>query len=213
MALRAWMTSPSVAVDEARLRANVERMQALARRHGVQLRPHAKTHKTREVASLQLAAGAAGLTVSKPSEGLKFLHAELPGLKSLLLAFPVVQTSKLSKLVLAAQQFGVELLVTVDSAVGVDALEKAAQSCDHHVRVLLHIDVGYHRVGLEEGDPRILELATRVQASRVLEFAGLLSHAGHAYACQSVDECSQVAETERAIMVRIKQALEQVPSV
>lgn len=176
--MRAWMATPSVAVDEGRLRANVERMQRLASSHGVQLRPHAKTHKTREVASLQVVAGACGIAVSKPSEALKFLHADIDGLKSVLLAFPVVQPTKLSKVVHASQQTGIQLLVTVDSAVGVDALEKAALSCDHEITALLHIDVGYHRVGLEEDDPRILELAKRVHASKALKFGGLLSHAG-----------------------------------
>lgn len=176
--MREWMVTPSVIVDETRLRRNVERMQQLADAHGVQLRPHAKTHKSVEVATLQLRAGASGLTVAKPSEALKFLHCGLAELKSVLVAYPVVQTAKVSKLLVAAKQFGVEVRITADSVNGVDAVEKAANSCDYAVKVLLHIDVGYHRVGLEEGDPRILEFARRIDKAPNLEFAGLLSHAG-----------------------------------
>jgi D-serine deaminase-like pyridoxal phosphate-dependent protein len=202
------METPSVALDEQRLRRNIGRMQALALVNGVQLRPHAKTHKTREIAALQLEAGACGLTVSKPSEALQFLHAQVPGLKSLTLAYPVVQSNKVREVLKAAQETGVEFLLTVDSAEGVDAAQKAAEACGSTLKLLIHVDVGYHRVGIEEDDPRLLQLARRIHKTSSLEFCGLLSHAGQAYSCKSVAECSAVAETERLIMVRIKETLE-----
>lgn len=186
--MREWMVTPSVIVDETRVRRNVQRMQDLANAHNVQLRPHVKTHKTVEIAALQLAAGASGITVAKPAEALKFLHSGLASLKSILVAYPVVQTAKVSKLLVAAQQFNMEVRITVDSVNGLDAVEKAANSCDYQVKVLLHIDVGYHRVGLEEGDARILEFARRIVKAPNLEFAGLLSHAG-----ASCASCATVA--------------------
>ncbi|KAF1329185.1 D-threonine aldolase, partial [Globisporangium splendens] len=207
--MREWMVTPSVVVDETRLQRNVQRMQQLANDHHVQLRPHVKTHKTVEIAAMQLQAGACGITVAKPSEAHKFLHSGLKSLKSILVAYPVVQTAKIGKLLVAAQQFSVEVRMTIDSAAGIVAVEKAANSCDYQVKVLIHIDVGYHRVGLEEGDPRILEFAKRIEKSPNLEFIGLLSHAGHAYSCKTVEECAEIAETERSIMVRIKSSLEE----
>ncbi|GMF14118.1 unnamed protein product [Phytophthora lilii] len=203
-----WMETPSVVLDEARLRHNIERMQALATSHHVNLRPHAKTHKTREIATMQLAAGACGLTVSKPSEALQFLQGDVPGLKSVVLAYPVVQSAKVQTVLEAAQKAGVEFLLTVDSPEGVDAAQKAAEACGCKLKLLIHIDVGYHRVGIEEDDPRLLELAQCIDKTDSLEFRGLLSHAGHAYRCKSVAECTEVAETERLIMVRIKEMLE-----
>ncbi|RLN90021.1 hypothetical protein BBJ28_00024213 [Nothophytophthora sp. Chile5] len=176
--MREWMTTPSVVLDETRLLRNVTRMQTLATENGVQLRPHVKTHKTREIAALQLDAGACGITVSKPSEALKFLHSGLPGLQSILLAYPVVQTSKISNALVVAQQFGIELLLTVDSAEGINAAEKAAIACDCSLKLLIHVDVGYHRVGVEEEDPKLLAFAQRIAKSSNLEFGGLLSHAG-----------------------------------
>jgi D-serine deaminase-like pyridoxal phosphate-dependent protein len=176
--MREWMVTPSVVVDETRLQRNVQRMQQLANDHHVQLRPHVKTHKTVEITAMQLQAGACGITVAKPSEAHKFLHSGLKSLKSILVAYPVVQTAKIGKLLVAAQQFGMEVRMTIDSAAGIDAVEKAANSCDYQVKVLIHIDVGYHRVGLEEGDPKILEFTKRIEKSPNLEFTGLLSHAG-----------------------------------
>jgi len=54
------LRTPAVLVEFARLRANIDRMQALATRHGLRLRPHAKTHKSPQVAKWQLDAGAVG---------------------------------------------------------------------------------------------------------------------------------------------------------
>ncbi|DBA04601.1 TPA: hypothetical protein N0F65_012184 [Lagenidium giganteum] len=208
--MREWMTTPSVMVNEQRVKHNVQHMQQIATSHGVQLRPHVKTHKSVEIAQLQLEAGAVGITTSKPTEALKFLHSGLKGLKSVLLAYPVVHTNKMTKLLVAAQQFKMELRVTVDSINGLDAVEKAAISCDYPVHVLLHIDVGYHRVGMEEGDPRIAAFAKRIHDSKHLEFTGILSHAGHAYACSNAEECAALAETERQIMLRIKSSIEAI---
>ncbi|KAK1935116.1 D-threo-3-hydroxyaspartate dehydratase [Phytophthora citrophthora] len=205
---RNWMQTPSVVLDEKRLQHNIERMQALATANHVNLRPHAKTHKTREIATMQLAAGACGLTVSKPSEALQFLRGDVPGLKSVTLAYPVVQTNKVQEVIKAAQTADVEFLLTVDSPEGVDAAQKAAEVCGSILKLLIHIDVGYHRVGIEENDPKLLQLAQRIHKTSSLEFRGLLSHAGHAYRCKSVAECAEVAETERQIVVRIKSTLE-----
>ncbi|KAG2526668.1 hypothetical protein JM18_003281 [Phytophthora kernoviae] len=178
MSTREWMETPSVVLDETRLLRNIDRMQALATAQGVQLRPHAKTHKTREIAALQLSAGACGLTVSKPSEALQFLRGEVPGLKSLLLAYPVVQSNKVREVLKEAQQQSIEFLLTVDSTEGVDAAEEAAKACGCPLNLLIHVDVGYHRVGIEEDDPKLLALARRIDKSSSLEFRGLLSHAG-----------------------------------
>ncbi|ETI36827.1 hypothetical protein F442_16945 [Phytophthora nicotianae P10297] len=208
MGPREWMETPSVVLDEKRLRHNIERMQALATANHVNLRPHAKTHKTREIATMQLEAGACGLTVSKPSEALQFLRGGVPGLKSLTLAYPVVQSNKVQEVLKAAQEAGVEFLLTVDSSEGVDAAQKAAEACGCTLKLLIHVDVGYHRVGIEEDNPTLLRLAQRIDKTSNLEFRGLLSHAGHGYRCKSVAECSEVAETERQIMVRIKDKLE-----
>jgi D-serine deaminase-like pyridoxal phosphate-dependent protein len=86
----------------------------IATEHGVSLRPHVKTHKTVEITKLQLATGAHGITVSKPSEAMKFFHSGIKELKSVLLAYPIVQAAKLTKLLIAAQQFHMDFLLTID---------------------------------------------------------------------------------------------------
>ena len=56
------LPTPTLLLDEVRLAANIRGMQAACDAHGVALWPHVKTHKTVEIARMQLDAGAAGIT-------------------------------------------------------------------------------------------------------------------------------------------------------
>ena len=80
------LPTPIAVVDLDRLEANIARLAGYAREHGIALWPHAKTHKMPPVARMQLAAGAAGLTVAKVGEAEVFAGHELG---PLLLHYPV----------------------------------------------------------------------------------------------------------------------------
>ncbi|MEE4265378.1 MAG: hypothetical protein V2I56_22015 [Desulfobacteraceae bacterium] len=58
------LKTPAFLVDLPKLKTNIRNMHAGARRHGVRLRPHVKTHKTAEIARLQIPDEACGITVS-----------------------------------------------------------------------------------------------------------------------------------------------------
>ena len=85
------LPTPAILVDLEVLERNVRRMAARAQAAGVRLRPHAKTHKSVEIAGMQRAAGASGLTLAKTSEAEVFVAA---GFDDLFLAFPVVGRDK-----------------------------------------------------------------------------------------------------------------------
>src|SRR4051794_24913877 len=89
------LDTPCVLVDLDVLDGNVARMAQFAAMHGVHLRPHAKSHKTLEVAARQRAAGATGLTVAKLDEAEAFLQA---GFDDLFIANEVVGNDKWQRL-------------------------------------------------------------------------------------------------------------------
>src|SRR4051794_35407751 len=62
------LDTPALLVDLDRLERNISGMAEVARAGGKALRPHTKTHKTPEIARMQLDAGAVGLTVAKLGE-------------------------------------------------------------------------------------------------------------------------------------------------
>lgn len=191
------LETPRVVVDHARLAANVARMADLARAAGVALRPHVKTHKCLEIARLQLAAGAAGLTASKPDEALVFITDRAP---SVTVAYPVVDGRKADRLLEAARDTGCDLRMLADSAQGVAALEAAAARHACALPVFLKIDVGLHRCGLAPDHPDLLPLAQHIAESGSLRLAGLLSHAGHAYGAKDAAQVREVAREENRLL-------------
>src|SRR6202161_68475 len=59
------LQTPALVIDLDILERNIAHMADHARRHGVNLRPHAKTHKSAEIARRQMAAGALGICCAK----------------------------------------------------------------------------------------------------------------------------------------------------
>ena len=85
------LDTPVAVVDLDRVRVNIERLQAYLDGHGIHNRPHIKTHKIPEIASLQIAAGAHGIAVSKVAEAEVFAAA---GCDDIVVAYPVVGPEK-----------------------------------------------------------------------------------------------------------------------
>lgn len=125
------LDTPALYVDLDVLERNIARMQARCRAFGVRLRPHTKTHKIPEIARLQLAAGAVGITVAKLGEA-----EALPG-DDVLVAYPVM-ADKLPRLRALAERRRVT--VVVDSIEAARALPG--------VGVLVEVDVGAGRCGV-----------------------------------------------------------------
>ena len=88
--------TPCLVVDETILRRNIERMKVFADRVGVGLRPHIKTHKTPEIARMQLDAGAIGITCAKVGEAE--VMVKQAGVTDVLLAYPTVGEPKIRRI-------------------------------------------------------------------------------------------------------------------
>jgi D-serine deaminase-like pyridoxal phosphate-dependent protein len=192
-----------LSVSRPKLLANIDRVQVLADRHGLRLRPHVKTHKSLEIARLQLAAGATGLTASRPAEALAFLRQ---GLGPVTIAYPVVDPSLLDDPIKAAREHGLPLRAIVDSFEGYDALAHASSA--YPLQVMLKIDVGLHRCGVDVGDPRLLEIPRLIDSHPRLHFAGIISHAGQAYGAAGKEAVTEIAESERLLMLEAKERIE-----
>ncbi len=111
------LDTPAMVLDLERVERNVARVAEYARRHGLNLRPHTKTHKIPALGKLQLAHGAAGLTVAKPSEAEVMAES---GVKDLLVAYPVVGRQKVERLTRLLEQ--TRITVALDSLEAAEAL-------------------------------------------------------------------------------------------
>jgi D-serine deaminase-like pyridoxal phosphate-dependent protein len=168
---------------------NLAFMAGRARELGARLRPHAKTHKCIELGRRQLAHGASGLTVATLAEAEAFAAA---GVADITWAFPIDPTH-----IARARRLADRTLVRVV----VDDLATARALGGSGLHVLLKVDCGNHRAGVDPSSAYALEVARELGRERGLVFDGLLSHSGHAYRTRGHAEAAAVAEEERRVMV------------
>jgi len=166
------LSTPALVVDHDVLLANVERMGAAMTERGVALRPHAKTHKSLDIAALQRDHGAAGLTVATVGEAEVFASG---GHRNLFIAYPVVaQRDKAERLARLAGE--VRLSLGLDSIEAAELL--AAAGLAGRVTIMIEIDPGQHRSGvLPEAAGALAEAVIRLG----LEVEGVFTHGGHGY--------------------------------
>lgn len=166
--------TPALVVDLAALKRNIEAMAATARRSGMSLRPHAKTHKSPDIAALQMAAGATGIACATVSEAEMLAAA---GIDGLLLTAPQVGEARFARIAKLNRERGIT--VVVDHASQIEGLGRAAQPDDRKLPVVVDTDVGQMRTGvtdLAEG----VRLAQMIAAHPRLHFAGIQGFAGNA---------------------------------
>jgi D-serine deaminase-like pyridoxal phosphate-dependent protein len=183
------LPTPAVLIDLDVVERNIGAMQERARRAGVKLRPHAKTHKSPEIARLQLSAGAAGLTLAKTSEAEVFASL---GFDDIFLAYPIFGADKARRLLALADR--VRLRVGVDSLAGAQSLGDVFRAAGRRLPVLLKIDCGYHRVGVPP--EAAVETARRIAELPGLAFAGVFTHGGQGYAARTSEQAAQAASDE-----------------
>jgi D-serine deaminase-like pyridoxal phosphate-dependent protein len=189
------LPTPFLVVDHARLRSNIASMQALAESAHVQLRPHTKTHKSVAIARWQLEAGAAGICCAKLGEAEVFADA---GITDIRLPYPVNPAN--AERVRALLKRGVKLSIIVDDPDVARGWSSAMTAAGLTLDVLVKVDVGFHRCGVDPDSPRALSTIKEVSTLTGLELRGLLSHAGQAYNAGSIQELGDVAAKEIVIL-------------
>jgi len=192
--------TPSLLVDLDRMERNLDRGAAYARTHGIALRPHVKTHKSPVLAREQLRRGAAGLTCATPHEAEVMSEV----CDDLLVMYPPVgalRASRLADLALRAR-----LTVALDSDVAATDLSRAAVIAGGRVRVLVEIDAGMHRVGVQS-PADAAALGGRIAALPKLEVAGIAFYPGHIRG--PVDEHAAQVAALSALVAEAKAAFAQ----
>jgi D-serine deaminase-like pyridoxal phosphate-dependent protein len=196
------LLTPAALVDVGRLERNCARMAERTRALGVRLRPHVKTHKCPPIGRRQLRGRDGGITVSTLAEARAFAR---DGFADITWAVPVPPARLDEAAALAGELDAFHLLL--DHGDTLDAAEACARRRGQRLSIWLKVDCGYHRAGVNPDSMAARELARRLDASAWVEFAGLLTHAGQAYACRDAGEAREVAETERDAVVRFADRL------
>ncbi|BBM68227.1 alanine racemase [Rhodothermus marinus] len=178
------LPTPAALIDRQRLLGNLREMQQRATQEGVALRPHAKTHKTPELARLQQELGATGITVATVDEAEAFVAA---GLTDVRVAYPTVGTDRYERLHALMAQARISFCLDTPEAIRAASDFFAARG--RQAEVLLEVDTGFGRTGVRWDDARrLVDCARLIQESPGLRLIGLLTHAGQAYHGPGPDE-------------------------
>lgn len=168
----AEVSTPAIVVDLDVLDRNLDRMATYCAAHGLGLRPHTKTHKTLEVAELQLERGALGLTVAKVGEAEVMAQT---GARQILVAHPIIGEEKIRRLASVAAR--VDVLVALDSLEAARGLAHVAQEAGCTIGVLVEFDSGSHRCGVAAGET-CAELGIAIRALKGVQVRGLMTYFG-----------------------------------
>ncbi len=198
----AELDTPSLILERSILERNAATMTARARALGVSLRPHMKTAKSADVAKIALQGNFGGITVSTLKEAEYFAAA---GISDIVYAVSIVP-AKLARIA-ALMRTGVDLTVLTDRIDVARALSARCVELGIEIGVLIEIDSGEQRSGLAPACVELIELGTLLHNSPGVILRGVLTHAGHSYACRSVAAIEEVAERERADAVGAAQRL------
>ncbi len=189
---RALLNTPVLVVDLPALDRNIARMAAFAGAAGVKLRPHAKTHKSPDVARRQIAAGAVGQCCAKLGEAEALAaHGVAAGL---LITSPVVPAPAVARLA-ALNRTADGLMCVVDHPDNARAIGAAAQAAGKPLEVLIDIDPGLHRTG-------VTSAAAAVELWQVIAQTPGLTYAGVQFYCGSHQHIVALAERRAAMEER-----------
>ncbi len=173
--LKNELETPALLVDHPKMLRNIRAVQDLAKKAGVNLRPHAKTHKSAEIAKLQIDHGAVGICVQKLSEAEAMINS---GVTDIFITNEVVEPSKIQRLVQLLEKARIK--VAVDSLTNAQLLGEVASKQDRTLPVLLEVDCGMGRCGVLPGQPAI-KIATAISKIMGVRLEGLMTYEGHLY--------------------------------
>lgn len=194
--------TPALVIDLDLMEENISKMAEFFVASEAELRPHFKTHKTPILAHKQIDAGAIGITCAKLGEA-EVLAAS--GIKDILIANQIVGKTKINRLVNLSKS--TDVMVALDDIANATEISAAAESVGTIVRVLIEVDTGMKRCGVDPGEPALV-LARKLLDLPGLKFSGVMGYEGHVVGIGEFNERTEAASkamkllTETADLLR-----------
>lgn len=193
------LLTPSLVLDVGAAERNIEKMARALQTLGTSIRPHVKTHKSTEIARLQVNAGAVGLSTATLWEALALAWE---GFNDLFIVNTITQPEKIG--LLAALARGRRILVAVDNAGNAAALSEAAVAAGSRIGVLIEVDTGMDRAGVD-GPQEAFDLALQIERLPGIALVGLTGYEGH---CALEPSAELRHQKQRAAMALFLEAAE-----
>ncbi|STY30464.1 alanine racemase [Legionella wadsworthii] len=167
------LDTPCLLIDKNILKSNLGVMRNHSIENKIDIRPHCKTHKCSELARLQIEYGSIGVCVAKVSEAEILIQQGIP---NILITSPIVTQNKISRLMNCLEK-APSTLVVVDNLQNIAALNEAGSCCKKIIPVLLDVDAGIGRTGVNP--EYVLEFAFKIKQLPWLKLMGIQCYAGN----------------------------------
>ncbi|MDE5413449.1 alanine racemase [Alkalihalobacterium chitinilyticum] len=196
------LDTPSLLLNLNQLENNLNEIRDIAKQNGIEWRPHIKTHKSVNIAKMQLEKGACGITVAKLEEAEVMAAAHI---SNILIAYPLAQPKKLERLKKLSSQ--TKVILAIDSFEQAEIVNTIFSGCSEPLEVWIKVNSGLNRCGIEMEE--IVELAQKIKTMKPLALTGIFTHAGHSYAASSQEQIEKIAEDEANSVIQSAELCEQ----
>lgn len=170
------LDTPALIVDLDVMKNNMRAMQSRVDELGLALRPHTKAHKIPAIAQMQVDAGAMGICTAKLGEAHVMAEG---GIKDILITTPIAGSKKIQRLIAMHQQHpDCRFIQVIDHSYHVTAIARAARAVGLVVQLMIEVESGQQRCGVEVGD-ELVELIEAIQATDGVNYAGIQAYSGH----------------------------------
>jgi len=197
------LSTPAMVVDIENLESNLEKMNSWVSGSSIKLRPHFKSHKCVELARRQnRLPNTSGITCAKTSEAEVLVKG---GITDILIANQIIGADKALRIANMNKEALVR--VAVDSIIGIDQLSVAAQNANVEIGVMIEVNIGMNRGGVESGE-EVLNLAKYIIKTDGVRVDGLQAYEGHIVMLDDFEERKQRVENDMKPLVETKNMLE-----
>lgn len=196
MDYRVELDTPCLVVHKSILQQNIDEMAEYAAQQGISMRPHQKTHKSAEIARMQMDAGAIGVTCAKLGEAEALVDAG--AVNDIFLAYQIVGPRKIARLLALMDRAKVS--VAVDGVEVAQALSEACVAAGKTLDVIIEMNTGLNRAGILPGE-ETERLAEEITAMPGLNVKGIMTHEGHVAKAITQDELDEYGGDAGADMV------------
>jgi len=192
--------TPALIVDMDKLEFNINDMAEFARSKNINLRPHIKTHKSPDIAWMQINHGASGIACAKIGEA-EIMAAH--HVRNIHVVYPIVGRRKVERIVKLMDS--TKIIGLVDCYEQARCLSKVLDKHNITLDATVAIDVGLHREGIQpETAVKFFHKVSRLPNINII---GISTHAGHVYAAGSRDDVIRIGREEGEVMVGVAEEL------
>ena len=188
--------TPYLRIDLDKFEKNIRTMAEFFAPLETSLRPHFKTNKCPRIAQRQIEAGAIGITCAKLGEAEVLVK---DGITDILIANQIVGQQKIRRLIALADK--AQITVAVDNISNLYNINVMAESSGVLVGVLVEVNVGLNRCGIEPG-VEVIKLAKEADSLKGIKFEGLMGYEGHIV--HEIDRSIREKEARKSIETLIQ---------